>query len=98
MAFGPKTDGKIREFQGKSSLTHDGVVGPMIRDKREPMLDALVGMIQMPADEQNDLPAWCGIFCYYVYRTAGINLGGRTSHHDNLSARSTATSARGSRA
>lgn len=32
----------------------------------------------------NDLPAWCGIFCYYVYRTAGIDLGGWTNHSDNL--------------
>jgi hypothetical protein len=178
-AFGPKTDGKVREFQGKSSLSQDGVVGTMTWDKLKPLLDALIGMIQLPANEQqacdriimvaesalssfgwagqnvtpnkgshkiaaaicadpsdpvrprqggmslasifsiagaptvytmrcltissdafeqwqkvsadatawrnnNDLPAWCGIFCYYVYRTAGINLGGWISHQDNM--------------
>jgi peptidoglycan hydrolase-like protein with peptidoglycan-binding domain len=33
----------------------------------------------------NDLPAWCGIFCYYIYRCAGINLGGWVSHKTNVS-------------
>ena len=32
----------------------------------------------------NDLPAWCGIFAYYVYRIAGIDLGGWVSHSDNI--------------
>lgn len=29
----------------------------------------------------NDLPAWCGIFCIYVYRCAGINVPGGWSNH-----------------
>jgi hypothetical protein len=33
---------------------------------------------------KNDLPAWCGIFCYYVYRCAGINLGGWVNHDNNV--------------
>jgi hypothetical protein len=32
----------------------------------------------------NDLPAWCGIFCYYVYRCAGFDLGGWTNHGNNV--------------
>lgn len=33
----------------------------------------------------HDLPAWCGIFTYYVYRLSGIPLGaGWTSHGDNI--------------
>lgn len=31
-----------------------------------------------------DLPAWCGIFCYYVYFCAGINLGGWVNHGANV--------------
>ena len=33
-----------------------------------------------------DLPAWCGIFCYYVYFAAGINLGGWVNHKANMNA------------
>jgi hypothetical protein len=33
----------------------------------------------------NDIPAWCGIFCYYVYRCAGIDMGGWVSHQSNMS-------------
>jgi len=29
--FGPKTHARVQEFQGKSSLKPDGVVGPMTR-------------------------------------------------------------------
>lgn len=32
----------------------------------------------------HDLPAWCGIFCYYVYRLAGIPLGGWVNHGTNV--------------
>jgi len=33
----------------------------------------------------NDLCAWCGIFCIYVYRTAGVNVpGGWSSHSKNV--------------
>ncbi|MFN2120087.1 MAG: peptidoglycan-binding domain-containing protein [Anaerolineales bacterium] len=32
----------------------------------------------------NDLPSWCGIFCYYVYRLAGIDLGGWVNHDKNI--------------
>lgn len=33
---------------------------------------------------QNDLPAWCGIFCYFVYFFAGINTGGWPNHSSNV--------------
>jgi len=29
--FGPKTDGRVRDFQGRNKLTPDGIVGPMTR-------------------------------------------------------------------
>ena len=33
----------------------------------------------------NDLCAWCGIFCIYVYRTAGVNVpGGWANHGKNV--------------
>jgi hypothetical protein len=33
----------------------------------------------------NDLPAWCGIFCYYVYRCSGLHLnGGWVDHSSNI--------------
>jgi peptidoglycan hydrolase-like protein with peptidoglycan-binding domain len=35
------------------------------------------------------MPQWCGIFCYYVYRTAGINLGGWVNHKQNTAFGST---------
>ena len=31
-----------------------------------------------------DIGQWCGIFCYYVYRTAGIDLGGWVNHGTNV--------------
>ena len=31
-----------------------------------------------------DLPAWCGIFCYYIYRCAGVDLGGWINHNNNM--------------
>ena len=33
---------------------------------------------------QHDLPAWCGIFCYFVYFFAGINTGGWLNHSNNI--------------
>jgi peptidoglycan hydrolase-like protein with peptidoglycan-binding domain len=30
------------------------------------------------------MPQWCGIFCYYIYRMAGIHLGGWTDHQSNI--------------
>lgn len=32
----------------------------------------------------HDLPSWCGIFCYYVYRVAGVHLGGWVNHKKNV--------------
>jgi peptidoglycan hydrolase-like protein with peptidoglycan-binding domain len=29
--FGPKTDARVKEFQGRNNMTPDGVVGPMTR-------------------------------------------------------------------
>jgi len=34
----------------------------------------------------HDLPAWCGIFAFYVYRCAGINLPGGWAAHNYASA------------
>jgi hypothetical protein len=31
----------------------------------------------------NDLCAWCGIFCIYIYRCAGVNVPGGWSRHSN---------------
>jgi peptidoglycan hydrolase-like protein with peptidoglycan-binding domain len=52
--FGPKTHGRVREFQGKSGLIQDGVVGPITWEALKPMLDAIssiVSTIVSPANE-----------------------------------------------
>ncbi len=33
---------------------------------------------------KEDIGAWCGIFAYYVYRCAGIDLGGWANHGQNI--------------
>jgi peptidoglycan hydrolase-like protein with peptidoglycan-binding domain len=178
-AFGPKTDGKVREFQSRSALVPDGVVGPLSWQALQPLVDQILGLAGPPKSDleageriaaaassalnvfgwgkgtvtpsslspkiaaaicadpsiplrprqggvsllsvfqlagagagylgrcstisqeaekkwqvvsaeatawrnNNDLPAWCGIFCYYVYRCSGINLGGWVNHGANM--------------
>lgn len=39
--FGPKTLGRVKEFQGQKNLTKDGVVGPITWDALGPFLEAL---------------------------------------------------------
>ena len=179
-SFGPKTDGKVREFQSGSQLVPDGVVGPLTWQSLQPLVNQILGLVGPPTSDldageriaaaasaalnvfgwgggtvtpnkvsariaaaicadptdplrprqggvalmsilqvagasgvyaarcptisqtavaqwqlttgpatdwrnKNDIPAWCGIFCYYVYRCAGINMGGWVSHLSNMS-------------
>ena len=37
--FGIKTDGKVREFQGRKNLAKDGIVGPLTWDMLKPLID-----------------------------------------------------------
>ena len=178
-AFGPKTDGKVREFQSRSNLVPDGIVGPASWQALQPLVDQILTLAGPPqsdleageriaaaassalgvfgwggapvvpnkfslkiaaaicadptdplrprqggtslmsifqlagakgvysgrcptisqravqlwqqtsgdaraARNNEDLPAWCGIFCYYVYRCAGIDLGGWINHNSNV--------------
>lgn len=179
-SFGPKTDGKVREFQSRNQLVSDGIVGPMTWASLQPLVDQILGLVGPPKSDleageriaaaansalsvfgwgggtvtsnklsakiaaaicadstdplrprqggvslmsilqvagapgvyatrcptisqaavnqwqqttgaatvwrnNNDIPAWCGIFCYYVYRCSGINMGGWVSHQSNMS-------------
>ena len=180
-SFGDKTDGKVREFQTKSNLDSDGVVGPATWETLKPWVYQILGQILPPSATEAgdrianvaesalsifgwgpgpvvadpnlmkiaaaicaapedplrprqggfgllsifhiagapgqyilccptigteaaglwqacgkgdqtarkrlnniDLPAWCGIYCYYVYRCAGIDLGGWVSRDSNM--------------
>jgi peptidoglycan hydrolase-like protein with peptidoglycan-binding domain len=176
-SFGPQTHAKVREFQNKSDLQPDGVVGQKTWEELKPLVDEILGLVGTPSGRadameriakaaqvalqvfgwgpgpvvpslnsqkiaaairsdpkdllnrrqggfslfsifsmagaspkftmrcptitaeaekawQNgnrtvlnneDLQSWCGIFCYYVYRCAGINLGGWVNHDKNVS-------------
>ncbi|HKE84523.1 MAG TPA: peptidoglycan-binding domain-containing protein [Vicinamibacterales bacterium] len=50
-SFGPKTKGKVTEFQSKSSLVPDGVVGPLTWAQLEPLVQAIKGIVPIPSDE-----------------------------------------------
>ncbi len=44
-AFGPKTGTRVKEFQGKSNLTPDGVVGPLTWGQLQPWLKIVEGLV-----------------------------------------------------
>jgi peptidoglycan hydrolase-like protein with peptidoglycan-binding domain len=50
-SFGPKTRGKVTEFQSRSSLTPDGVVGPLTWAQLEPLVQTIKGIVPIPTDE-----------------------------------------------
>lgn len=53
--FGPKTRGRVVEFQAQSNLSQDGVVGPMTWEALEPLLqavEAIIDQIQPASDEE----------------------------------------------
>lgn len=174
--FGPKTNNKVKEYQSRSQLVPDGVVGPLTWAQLEPLVQQVTKLVPIPKDDaamgqrivavaeaafgamgwganeqpgqnamhiaaalrsgtgqarqgggslqqimmiaeaggsyigrcptisdgavtwwqkqdaagtawrnNNDLCAWCGIFCIYVYRCAGINVpGGWSQHQKNV--------------
>ncbi len=43
--FGPKTHGRVREFQGQKNVAQDGVVGPVTWAQLEPFVKALTTML-----------------------------------------------------
>ncbi len=44
-AFGPKTRGRVMEFQGQKSISKDGVVGPVTWGQLEPFIKQILQMI-----------------------------------------------------
>src|SRR5215204_2734409 len=50
-AFGPKTDGKVREFQSGNSLVPDGVVGPMSWNALQPLVDQILSLTGPPKSD-----------------------------------------------
>jgi hypothetical protein len=50
-SFGPKTHGKVTEFQSRSNLKPDGVVGPLTWAQLEPLVQMIKGIAPIPGDE-----------------------------------------------
>ena len=50
-AFGPKTHGKVTEFQSRSNLKPDGMVGPLTWTELEPLVQMIKGIVPIPVDE-----------------------------------------------
>jgi peptidoglycan hydrolase-like protein with peptidoglycan-binding domain len=50
-SFGPKTRGKVTEFQSRNNLAPDGVVGPLTWAQLEPLVQMIKGIVPIPADE-----------------------------------------------
>lgn len=52
--FGPKTLGRVKEFQGQKKLAKDGVVGPITWDALGPFLEALKNIANQTVPSAND--------------------------------------------
>lgn len=50
-SFGPKTNGKVKEFQTRSNLQPDGVVGPLTWAALEPLVQQIKNLVPIPSDE-----------------------------------------------
>ena len=50
-SFGPKTHGKVTEFQSRNNLKPDGIVGPMTWAQLEPLVQMIKGIVPIPGDE-----------------------------------------------
>lgn len=56
--FGPKTHGRVKEFQSDQKITSDGVVGPVTWEKLKPFVDQLLAIIDqntVPTSDENIL-------------------------------------------
>lgn len=67
--FGPKTQGRVKEFQGQNGLTADGVVGPLTRESLLTLIAALGDVTQ---GYQNNL----GRMAVVAVAKAEASLGG----------------------
>jgi hypothetical protein len=54
--FGPRTLGRVKEFQGQKRLAQDGVVGPMTWDALTPFLEALKKIVEqtVPSGDEDE--------------------------------------------
>ena len=52
--FGPKTHGRVMEFQGQNHLVRDGVVGPVTWGRLEPFLKQLLGIVDQNFNASQD--------------------------------------------
>src|SRR2546430_17677015 len=73
-AFGPKTDGKVREFQSRNNLVPDGIVGPASWQALQPLVDQILTLAGPPPRDfwggGRDVPGG-------PRRRGGFVLGGR---------------------
>jgi hypothetical protein len=53
--FGPKTLGRVKEFQGQKKLANDGIVGPITWDALTPFIEALKKIVEqtVPAGDED---------------------------------------------